>query len=361
MSESQATVRLTGPLEEPQRTVSLRAGEARWTVKGRQARQIARALPPDPAMAEAAESLAAEALAKLDRFHGLEATVDIYGLTRERRVDTAGEAPQRFRGFWGALDAPGAWRSVFGLAADGAIAFRRGVWEDWPTDLPRMDGVGPALPMIFSPYCATLFHETVGHALEAEYLADSPLKFRVGERIAPRALTVMDRPDLAGFAGSMARDDAGLPATATTLVHQGFLVGDLGHESGALRRGSFRDEPQVRATNFLVAKGGGDPALWLREFSECFYVSWIQSGNWRPGLQRIKALTGPVFRLRRGEPVAWTPWTVLRFSIFDLLAGILEVGDDLCMDPATHWCVKKNQPAPIGMGSPSILMRGLSP
>ncbi len=360
MSETQATLRWTGSLEAPERAFSLRAGKVQCRSRRGRLTQRAVALPLDASMQAAARALEQAASVMLERFHGLGAAVELYGLIRERRVSSAPDEPQRFRGFWGALDAPNAWRSVFGLGPEGELAFRRGAWEEWPTDLPVMTQLPSAPPIVFSPYCGTLLHEALGHALEAEYLPDSPLRRRLGEKLASSRLTVMDRPDLAGHAGAMTRDDAGEPASATTLVQQGVLVGDLDHGRGALRRGSYRDPPLVRAANFLVAKGGGDPRSWLADLPECLYVCWVQSGNWKPGQPKFKALTGPVFHLRRGEPVAWMAWTVLRLSILEMLAGIEDVGDDLCIDPATHWCVKKNQPVPIGMGSPSLLVRGLS-
>jgi len=221
-----------------------------------------------------------------------------------------------------------------------------------------IEAFDPRLPMILSPYSGTLLHEAVGHALEADYLADSPLRFHGGERISHEELTVEDRPDVAGFAGSMSRDDSGTPTSATTLLHRGVLVGDLSFGHGAWRRGNYRELPQIRATNFLIKSGSDDPGQWLHSLPECYYVAWIQSGNWLPGSARFKAMTGHVLHYRAGRAIARADWLPLTLPTLDLLARIIAAGNDFTMDPVVHWCVKKNQAVPMGMGGPSLLLRG---
>jgi predicted Zn-dependent protease len=87
-------------------------------------------------------------------------------------------------------------------------------------------------------------------------------------------------------------------------------------------------------------------------------VTWIQSGNWQPGTHRIKILTGPIFSLERGRVCGVREWVRLEMSSADLMRRVAGVGNDFTMDPAIHWCVKKNQAIPMGMGGPSILIGG---
>ena len=356
MREDQALLRLEGPPNQPGGMLSLRAGEADYDGKG-QARQRSRSLAARPGLEETLQSIKRRAISKLSRFDG---RLKLQALVRERRVDLVPGACQPFAGVWGTLTVPGQWNTAFGTAPNGELLFRRGPWEDWSPELPRLKSLDLGLPLVFSPYCATLFHEAVGHALEAEYLEGSPLKYYRGDRIANSGLTIMDSPDLEGYAGSMSHDDCGAPASQTTLIQSGILVGNLASGKGVWRRASYRELPLIRASNFVIGEGKADPSSWL-QVERCYYVAWVRSGNWRPGDSAFKVLTGPIFLLERGRPVGYRGWASLRFTTLNLLRRIAGVGRDFTMDPVVHWCLKKNQVVPMSMGSPSILVEGYAP
>lgn len=361
MRESQAMMILEGEPYAPSKMMAVRAGVSRYRSHNRCARQHGLSLEAAARQVEAMAAMEREIGQKLERFKHLGASMRVQGLARERTVRGVAGYRQRFAGFWGTLRLENTWDSVFGGVLGGPMLFRRGIWEQWSPRLPKIEKIDPRLPLVLSPYCATLLHEAVGHAAEADYLDGSPLKYHVGERVSHDELTIMDRPDLNGFPGSMTHDDTGRGVSGTTLIHRGFLVGDLDHARGVFRRGSFREIPQIRATNFVVNQGTSDPRAWLSDLPRCLYVSGIQTGNWIPGTHKIKVMTGPVFLLEKGSPVAFVPWAPLNFSTLNLLDRIIAIGNDLCMDPVVHWCMKKNQSVPIGMGAPSILIRGLNP
>ena len=358
MREQQATLRLEGSLDKPQRILSMRSGESRFQTSSSGGSQYFRSLQTDPLLSEQAREMADTVLARLESFRDMNAELKVQIAIRKRRIDGLEADHQQFSGYWGSLNLPDAWPAMFGGRSGQKMVFRRGPWEQWPAkDLKRLEQLNSGPPLVFSPYCATLFHETVGHAMEAEYLEGSPLESMMGSRLGCRALNMADRPDLPGYAGSMTHDDCGRPASETSLVYRGFLVGDLGHANGVLRRGSYRDRPLIRATNFLIGAGRDQHESWLQQ-KECYYVAWIRSGNWKPGTDRIKILTGPLFLLRHGTPVACKDWAVLELTTADILGGISAVGSDHVMDPLVHWCVKQNQAVPISMGAPSLLYEG---
>ncbi len=359
MFESQAMMTFKGLVGKPDRVVSFRAGYADFKGTSSSQNQTSRSATHDLDLPQRIEKLEVDILKGLKRFGEIDGELNLSALIRNRRVTNTPQYHQSFSGFWGSFKPKGSWPAIFGSVATGDLVFRRGPWEDWSPELPRFEKVKPRVPIILSPYCTTLLHEAVGHAMEAEYLPDSPLRFHQGNQVTHSNLSMMDRPDLVGFPGSMSHDDTGQLATETTLIHKGFLVGDLDHDKGVWRRGSYRDIPQIRASNFLVKPGPSNPKHWLENHDKCYYISWIQSGNWQPGSHKIKVLTGPMFYLKKGCPIAYREWTILSFSTLELLSGIIDVGDDLLMDPVVHWCVKKNQATPMGMGGPSLLLKGL--
>jgi len=358
MVEDQVMMKLSGALEHPDRVVSCRGGRTRYR-RGEPGTQRCRSMPADEARIQQAWRLDRTVREKLTRFVDMGAHIELQIMSRARRVRSGNEEEtSSFAAFWGRLAVEGAWPSVFGSDAEGDLVFRRGPWEDWPFDAPRFEKVDPGVPILLSPYCGTLFHEAVGHALEAEYLDMSPFKYRFGECISHESLYIADRPDLVGYPGSMVHDDTGRVASATTLVHHGHLVGDLARDRGTWRRASYRELPQVRASNFIIKGGTDHPDLWRHDLPRCYYVAWIQSGSWQPGTHRIKILTGPIFLLEHGRVEGVRDWARLEMSSSDLLQRVAGVGNDFAMDPAVHWCVKKNQAVPMGMGAPSILIEG---
>ncbi|MDJ0840103.1 MAG: metallopeptidase TldD-related protein [Acidobacteriota bacterium] len=360
MHEDQVMMTLSGSLGRPKRLVSCRSGTARYRA-GNPGTQRCRSTLPDEARVQEAWTLDKSVREGLRRFSGLDAEINLQILSRSRVTENRPKSvTSSFAAFWGTLNVNGAWPSVFGSDAHGNLVFRRGPWEDWPRRGARFDEIDPSLPMVLSPYCGTLFHEAVGHALEADYLKRSPLKYRFGEQVSHEQLTIADRPDLTGYAGSMTHDDAGRPVGATTMLYRGYLVGDLAGNKGALRRASYRELPQVRAGNFIIKAGAGSVGDWLQYLPECYYVAWIKTGSWQPGTNQIQAMTGPVFQLEHGHVIARRDRIRLRLTTSDFLNRIDGVGDDFAMDPAVHWCVKKNQAVPFAMGAPSIMVRGAS-
>lgn len=361
MKEQQALLHFEGPIENGSWFWSLRAGQVRYMPHARGGRQEGQSLAPDLVLRAEVETLQEHLQERLTQFQDPQERINLRAFVRLRSIEGRPEGNLAYRGYWGFLHHDSQRSSVFGSDADGTLRFRRGPWEDWPTQLPRFGSKEKMNPMIMSPYCGTLLHEAVGHGMEAEFLGDSLLKYRFGEKISSEWLTIMDRPDQEGYAGSMVLDDTGAPASQTTLVHRGVLVGDLDAEKGVWRRAGTADQPLIRATNFFIAPGQENPADWISGLPKALYVTSIQSGNWLPGSQKLKILTGPVYLLHRGEPIAMRPWTVLEFSIMQLLQRIIGVGGDFRADPLVHWCMKKNQAVAMGMGSPSLLLEAGRP
>lgn len=354
MIEAQVTMTLKGHLEKPQCTYASRAGAASYR-NGTQ-KWLSQAI--NPALERDMKALKQNILQRLERFTSLNAQISMQALIRNRHIPSIQGYFQDYQGFWGQIEIEDSPPSIFGSDEEGKLVFRRGPWEDWPYDLPKFEALKPGVPLILSPYCGTLLHETVGHAVEADYLCHSPLLRFQGEQITHQELSLSDRPDLSGFPGSMSHDDCGQPATETRLLHNGFLVGDLDRDKGVWRRASYRDLPQVRATNCLTGRGSSDPNDWMEQETEAYYLSWIKSGSWHPASPHLKIMTGPIFHLKKGQPIAKRDWIFLSLTTIDLLKRIRGVGNDLCMDPVVHWCMKKNQATPMGLGSTSLLLSG---
>lgn len=356
MAEWQASLFMVTSPWETLTQCRYRCGTVVYHRRGRRGRQMSDSLPTDAFITSAADALHQAMRHATSRLRDVGGEIRIHGLCRRRGVSDVPSWTQEFSGFWGTIQPHEEVQAGFGQGKLGQLVFRRGPWENWPRTLPAIDSCHPGCRFITSPYCATLLHEALGHATEFEYLTGAPFQATQAPRLSCPHLTVLDAPDIEDLAGSMSLDDCGQPASRTTLIHRGVLVGDLDRERGVWRRGTYRQAPMIRASNFVITAGPDDPSTWFRQADRVFYLSWIQSGKWVPGTDTLRVLTGPVFELKRGEPVAFAPWLYLEFAALDLLKRIVGVGRDFTLDPHVHWCVKRHQAVPMSLGSPSLLI-----
>ena len=80
--------------------------------------------------------------------------------------------------------------------------------------------LGPGWPGV-------MLHEAIGHGLEGDFNRKKTSAFagRIGQRIAAPGVTVVDDGTLPNRRGSLTVDDEGTPASRTTLIEDGILVG----------------------------------------------------------------------------------------------------------------------------------------
>ena len=102
--------------------------------------------------------------------------------------------------------------------------------------------LGPGWPGV-------LLHEAIGHGLEGDFNRKGTSAFtgRIGERVASRAVTVVDDGTLPGRRGSLNIDDEGTPTHCTTLIENGVLKGYLQDKLNARLMGTSR--PATAAAN----------------------------------------------------------------------------------------------------------------
>ncbi len=214
-------------------------------------------------------------------------------------------------------------------------------------------------------------HEACGHALEADLVArgESPLAGRLGERIAPRAVTVVDDGGVPGLGGSLRVDDEGSPARATTLIERGVareLIVDraaaargLGSLAGNGRRASYRHPPLPRMTNTYLAAGDIAPGDLLASLRPGVLCRVLHVADWDRRRGEVAFHVAEAWRVERGALDA--PLQPLRLvgRAAGLLPGVSGVADDLNFSGEVHVCTKAGQIVPIGVGAPSLRVEGL--
>ena len=130
-------------------------------------------------------------------------------------------------------------------------------------------------------------------------------------------------------------DGEGRPTRRSLLIEKGFLGSLVGASSdtkeavGAALRGSFADPPRRGPSNLHFARGERSPANILADCGSVFRVTTATLlGRGGPASGEI-VLSASGELLQSGEPVGHARDVTLVGCVGELLAGVLEVGNDL--------------------------------
>ncbi|MFA6002800.1 MAG: TldD/PmbA family protein [Elusimicrobiota bacterium] len=222
------------------------------------------------------------------------------------------------------------------------------------------------MPVVISSSAGgTLIHEAIGHSLEADLVQEgtSPAyQGKLGQKVAPDNVTVIDDPTIPCYRGSFGFDDEGVPARPTVLVKDGVLVDYLYDRVSAFkagrpsnghgRRESFHCRPIPRMSNLYIAPGPDDPQEILRGLKAGILVTRMGGGQ-------VNTATGEfVFEVDEGY---WVEDGKIRHLVRDAnlmgvgseaLRAIDRVGWDIGWGIGT--CGKDGQGVPVSDGMPTI-------
>lgn len=214
---------------------------------------------------------------------------------------------------------------------------------------------------------AILFHEILGHALEADYVRQGVSPFTpadIGRRIVSPAVTILCRDERDSFFRDAAVDDEGEPRPDALLVEAGVLrrfISDAAHQMllrlpdrGHARLQDFSRIPQPRMFATYVQPGSVPPdeiiastarGVFAREFGDGGVD--LRSGSF---FFRIRQ-PWLIEKGRLAAPLA--PLTVSG-SLNEILGDIAAVGDDFRYDRGTSYCRKNGQLLPVRVGQPTV-------
>ena len=213
-------------------------------------------------------------------------------------------------------------------------------------------------------WAGILLHEAVGHGLEGDFNRKGQSAFagRIGDRVAPAGVTVVDDGTLFGRRGSLTCDDEGVPAGYNVLIEDGILknyMQDLVNASlmkraptGNGRRESYRHEPMPRMTNTYMLNGTYTPEEIIASVSQGLYCKSfrggsvdITNGNFNFDVEEAYMIeNGKLGRHVKGATVIGNgPESMTKMSM---------VADDLLLDPGIGTCGKNGQWVAVGVGQP---------
>jgi len=147
------------------------------------------------------------------------------------------------------------------------------------------------MPVILGAGGGVIFHEAVGHGLEADgvHRGTSMFQGKVGERVGSELVTVVDTGAVKALRGSYNVDDEGQPPQHNVLIEKGILRGYLNDRmtaallqaprTGNGRRQSYRFAPLVRMSNTWLAPGSEAPEEIIRATPSGLYAKTLGGGE----------------------------------------------------------------------------------
>jgi TldD protein len=209
-----------------------------------------------------------------------------------------------------------------------------------------------------------LFHEAVGHPLEADAVDKeaSVYRGRVGERCASELIDGVDDATIPNGWGSYDFDDEGEPSRRTELFREGVLQGFLQDRlraakmgvqpTGNGRRESYAHPPIVRMTNTNILPGKEDPAEVIRSTQRGVYVRGLGGGQVNPATGDFVFGVSEGYLIEHGEVTTPVRGANLIGRAIEVMSSVDAVGSDF--ETWEGVCGKDGQGAPVGSGSPTL-------
>ena len=216
-----------------------------------------------------------------------------------------------------------------------------------------------------------LLHEAMGHAFEADFnrKGQSVFSDRIGQRICPEGINIVDDGTLRWNRGSGNYDDEGVPGEKTYMVEDGILCSYL-HDrisaswygvkpTGNGRRENFRYHPIPRMRATYMESGNADPEGIVASVRNGIYVDEFSNGQVKIGEGDFTFFVKSGYLIENGRLTAPIKDINVIGNGPQALADIVAVGNDLKIDNGT-WTCGKEQSVPVSCGIPTVLISRLT-
>jgi TldD protein len=229
------------------------------------------------------------------------------------------------------------------------------------------------LPVVLGPaYSGVLFHEAVGHGLEADFNLKgySTYSNRLGEMVASPLLTIYDDGRRENLNGSINFDDEGVPSGRTLLVDRGRLVSYLHsretasrmgtHPTGNGRRQSFNFPPLPRMTNTYLQGGDAAREDIIRSVDYGIYACFFSGGSVNTTTGDFTFAPMESYLIEKGRITAPLSNVLLLGNGPEVLKRVSMVGNDMQISDNLWECGKFGQMIPVTVGTPTIKVDGIN-
>jgi TldD protein len=219
------------------------------------------------------------------------------------------------------------------------------------------------MPVVIDSGGGVVFHEAVGHGLEADAVERKASFYAglEGTKVASDLVTIVDDGSIPDFRGSYDYDDEGTPSGKAVLIEGGTLKGYMSDlvtsrklgipATGNGRRESYMHYPLVRMTNTYIDAGRSTPEEVIADTRRGIFAKRLGGGEVDTATGNFTFAVREAYLIDRGKITTPVRGATLIGSGPEILKRIDMVANDLSFWPGT---CGKGQWVPITSGSPTL-------
>ena len=225
--------------------------------------------------------------------------------------------------------------------------------------------LGPGWPGV-------MLHEAVGHGLEGDFNRKKTSAFTemTGQRVASPGVTVIDDGTIPDRRGSITIDDEGTPSKRNVLIEDGILIGYMQDRQNARlmgvkptgngRRQSFAHHPMPRMTNTFMTSGNQDPEEIIESVERGLYAVNFSGGQVDIVSGKFVFSASEAYMIENGRITSPVKGATLIGNGPEAMKKISMIGNDMNLDEGVGTCGKDGQGVPVGVGQPTLKMKGIT-
>jgi TldD protein len=218
-----------------------------------------------------------------------------------------------------------------------------------------------------------LFHELLGHALEADYVyrKESPISsLDLGKRIVSSNVTLLTRYKEDAFFKEVVCDDDGETVQSPVLVENGVLqnfIADsfyrkkLGLSQGGFSRlEDFAKPPMPRMYGLYLMPGIYHPEELVAATPHGVYAGEFGEGKVFFNKNMFYFFIRDSHLIKNGRLTTPLGSIVVQGNILEVLNSVAMVADDFRFDKGISYCSKNNQTINVRVGQPTVKINNLT-
>lgn len=224
-------------------------------------------------------------------------------------------------------------------------------------------------PVILAPgFGGVIFHEAVGHGLEADEVGKQVSVFRgkLGQKIGSEKVTLVDSGLVPNEWGSTAFDDEGFPNQETVLIKDGELVSYMcdylwhmlagfPHTSSG-RRESYAHIPYPRMRNTYLKPGSDNFEDMLLSIKKGVMASKFGGGQVDPVTGNFIFGVTEGYLIEDGRITAPIKDVSMVGNGLSILQNVVAVSKEGDLDFFPGMCGKEGQSVPAALGQPYVML-----
>jgi TldD protein len=228
---------------------------------------------------------------------------------------------------------------------------------------------GGEIPVVIGSGGGVVFHEAVGHGLEADGVERETSFYTglVGSRVGSELVTIVDDGSMPNLRGSFDYDDEGTPSQENVLIENGILKGyiyDLltawklkAKPTGNGRRESYMHYPLVRMTNTHLLPGKSKPEEIIEATSRGILTRHLGGGEVDTTTGDFTFGVREAYLIENGKIGPPVRGATLVGNGPEILRRIDMVADDVGFWPGT---CGKGQWVPVTSGAPTLRIASIT-